>query len=191
MAFDTGTMAAQKSQSPAMEFLVDSLKRNPKAAYSDLKAKADEKKLKVFPIMFGRAQAMLGIVKMAKRGQGKAAKAKAAKSGGAPARRGRQNDPSSKSGKVRELLAAGMSPMDIAKKVGCTPGLVYIIKGKMKAGGGAAKRGPGRPRKVAAASSSLVGISGILDAVRNAERERTSLRAVLERLQIVIADALG
>ena len=60
-------MSSQKTQSPAMEFLVDSLKRNPKASYADLKAKADEKKLPVFPIMFGRAQALLGIVKSAKR----------------------------------------------------------------------------------------------------------------------------
>ena len=182
-------MAAQKPQSPAMEFLVDSLKRNPKASYADLKAKADEKKLKLFPIMFGRAQALLGIVKSARRGQGKAARAKAAKAGGGSPR-GRQNDPSSKSGKVRELLATGMSPMDIAKKVGCTPGLVYVIKSKMGKTGGAPRRGPGRPRKVASPAS-LDSIAGIVEAVRTAERERTSLRAVLEKLQAVIADALA
>jgi hypothetical protein len=115
------------------------------------------------------------------------------KSGGAPAFRGRQNDPSSKSGKVRALLAAGMSPMDIAKKVGCTPGLVYIIKGKMGMTGAAVKRGPGRPRKVASATSGsgLDGIAGILDVVKNAERQRTQMRAALERIQAVIADALG
>ena len=37
----------------------------------DIKAKADEKKLKLYPIMFGKAQVMLGIVKSAKRGTGK------------------------------------------------------------------------------------------------------------------------
>src|SRR5687768_10035023 len=109
MKVDTGAMAAQKPQSPAMEFLVDALKRNPKAVYADLKAKADEKKLKVFPIMFGRAQTLTGIVKMPKRWQGKAAKARAAKASAAPKRAGngddgrrdRQVDPNSKSGKVR------------------------------------------------------------------------------------------
>ena len=69
-------MAAKKT-SPTMEFLVEELKKNRKAVYADLKAKADAKKLAIFPIMFGRAQALLGIVKSAKRGQGKAAKAKA------------------------------------------------------------------------------------------------------------------
>ena len=195
-------MAAAKSQSPAMEFLVDALKRNPKAAYADLKAKADEKKLAVYPIMFGRAQAMLGLVKSAKRGTGKFAKANAAKrAGGAAAnptagrRGGRQVDPSSKSGKVRALLATGMSAADIAEKVGCTTALVYNIKssmGKSGSGSGAVRRGPGRPRSSGAPmASSMDGIAGILDAVKNADRERAQLRSALEKIQAVIADVLG
>ena len=175
-------MTAQKSQSPAMEFLVDSLKRNPKASYADLKAKADEKKLKLYPIMFGRAQALLGIVKSAKRGHGKAAKARAAASG----KRGRPSGGgTSKSDTIRELLGTGMTAAEIAKKVGCTTGLVYNVKSTM---GRSAKRGPGRPAKVA---SSVNGIEGILAAVQGAERERAQLRAALERVQSVIADALA
>lgn len=166
-----------------MEFLVDSLKKNPKAVYADLKAKADEKKLKLFPIMFGRAQALLGIVKSAKRGTGKAAKASAAK-------RGRKPDANSKSAQVRALLATGMAAADIAKKVGCSTPLVYTIKASMKRGGGGAKRGPGRPPK-AASSPSFDGLSGILAAVKQSENERAHLRAALERIQAVIADALA
>ncbi len=89
-------MAANKSN-PAMEFIVDSLKSNRSAAYKDIAEAAAKKKLKIYPIMFGRAQALLGIVKAAPRGQGKAAKAKAAKAApaapaapiaGAPVKRG-------------------------------------------------------------------------------------------------------
>ena len=186
-------MATTKARSPAMDFLVSSLKANRKAAYADLKAKADEKKLKVFPIMFGRAQALLGIVKSAKRGTGKFARASAAKAAGgaAPAKRGRGRPPgggASKSGKVRALLATGMSPADIARKVGCTPALVYNVKARM--GGGAPKRGPGRPRKIAS-SNGVDRIAGILAVVKNSERERTQLRAALERIQGILADALG
>lgn len=165
-----------------MEFLVSSLKSNRQAQYAELKAKADEKKLRVFPIMFGRAQALLGIVRSAKRGKGKAAKAAAAK-------RDRAAGGSSKSDQVRALLATGMAPAEIAKKVGCSTPLVYTIKSSMKSGGGGASRGPGRPRK--AASSNFDGLSGILDAVKNNERERTQLRSALERIQAVIADALS
>lgn len=159
---------------PAMDFLTSSLRSNPKAAYADLKAKADEKKLTIYPIMFGRAQTLLGIVKAAKRGQGKAAariKAAAApKSGGA-----------SKSDRIRELLSTGMSPGDIAKKVGSTTALVYTLRSK----GGAAKRG--RPRTPAAPA----GLDGILDAVRNGERERTKLRGALEKIQALLVSALS
>lgn len=87
----------------------------------------------------------------------------------APAKRGRKPDASSKSGKIRALLASGMSTADIAKKVGCTPALVYNVKAKA---GGAKKRGPGRPaktkgtRKAAASISSASGIEGILAAVK-------------------------
>jgi transposase-like protein len=166
-----------------MAFLVDALKKNRKASYADLKAKADEKKLKLFPIMFGRAQAMLGIVKSAKRGTGKFAKANAAAKRGTA---GSKATGSSKSDQVRALLATGMSAAEIAKKVGCSAPLVYIIKSSM---GKAGKRGPGRPRKVA--TPGLDGLAGIIDAVKNTERERAQLRASLEKIQAVLADALA
>ncbi|MBZ0154185.1 MAG: hypothetical protein K8J09_21885 [Planctomycetes bacterium] len=76
-------MAAKKSSS-AMEFIVESLKSNRDAKYADIQAAAAKKKLKIYPIMFGRAQTLVGIVKAAPRGQGKAARAKAKAAGVAP-----------------------------------------------------------------------------------------------------------
>lgn len=105
-----------------------------------------------------------------------------------PGRRGRQNDPNSTSGKIRTLLNTGMSASDLAKKLKCTPALVYNVKARM--GGGAPKRGPGRPRKIAS-SNGVDRIAGILAVVKNSERERTQLRAALERIQGILADALG
>jgi len=180
---------AAKKPSPTMDFLVSALKSNPKASYADLKQKADAKKLKLYPIMYGRAQALLGIVKSAKRGSGKMAKAKAAGAAKAGKSRGRQIDPSSKSGRIRALLSSGMTANEIAKKVGATAGLVYAVKSNMgKATAG--KRGPGRPRKTAA-STGMDGLDGILAAVKNSERERASMRAALEKIQAVIADVLA
>jgi hypothetical protein len=174
-------MTIKKPQSPAMEFIVDALTKNRKAAYADLKAKADEKKLKVFPIMFGRAQAMLGIVKSAKRGTGKVARANAtAKKGGA------KTNGSSKSEQVRALLSTGMTAAEIAKKVGCSVPLVYMMKSAMGKGG---KRGPGRPRSVA--TTGMDGLEGIVAAVKNNERERAQLRGALERIQGIIGEALA
>jgi hypothetical protein len=67
-----------KKTNALMEFLIAELKKNPKALFADLKAKADKKRLKLYPISFGRAQALLGIVKSKPRGQDATTKAKTA-----------------------------------------------------------------------------------------------------------------
>jgi len=101
-------MAAKKTN-PGFDFIVAALKKDPKATYKDIAAAAAKKKLKVFPIMFGRAQAMLGIVKQAKRGAGKAKKAKVA-SKAAPAKRGpgrpRKNAAPALDGSLEGIVAA-------------------------------------------------------------------------------------
>ena len=76
-----------------------------------------------------------------------------------------------------------MTAAEIAKKVGCKTGLVYVVKST------SARRGPGRPRNNAAPS--MDGIEGILAHVKNSERERSQMRGALERIQAVIADVLA
>lgn len=189
-----------------MAFLLAALEKDRGASYGDLKAAAEKKDLEVFPIMYGRAQALLGIVKAAKRGEGKAAKAtkaakaaktvKAAKPSAAPARtagkRGRPMNSDSKSGQIRALIQTGMSAADIAAKVGCTTALVYNVKSAVAGG---KRRGPGRPAKAAAPalsiSGGLDGIAGIVAAVKQSEQQRASLHAVLVRIQAILADALS
>ena len=91
-------MAAKKDTS-AMDFIVASLKKNKSASYADIKKAADERKLSVYPIMYGRAQALLGYVKVKPRGQGKAAVAKAA-AAGVPFKRGPGRPPKSAAAKM-------------------------------------------------------------------------------------------
>jgi len=129
---------AAKKKSPGFEFIIAALKKNRKAAYQDISAAAAKKKLKVFPVMFGRAQTMLGIVKAAKRGSGKVAKAKA-----------------------------------------------------QKARAAAGKRGPGRPRKNAAAGAIDGSLAGIIDAVKTTEQEKARYRGLLERIKTIVDGALG
>lgn len=75
-------MAAKKN--PAMDFIVDQLKKNRNAAYRDIHEAAKKRGYDIYPIMYGRAQAMLGIVKVAPRGQGKKAAATTARRPGRP-----------------------------------------------------------------------------------------------------------
>ena len=62
---------ATKKPSPAMEFVVAALKKNPKVEYASLKESAAKKGLTIFPIVYGRAKALLGLVPVAPRGSKK------------------------------------------------------------------------------------------------------------------------
>jgi transposase-like protein len=114
----------------------------------------------------------------------------------APSGPGRQPDPNSMSGKARELLQSGMSVADIAKKLGCKPGLVYNVKARM--GGASKKPAKAKAPKAAAgkaaksvAAAPASGIEAIIAAVKGAEAERARLRSALEKMAAVIAQALS
>ncbi len=82
-------MTVGKVKSPVMAFVVDALKKDRGAAFADIRSAAEKKGLKLYPIVYGRAQALLGIVKSQPRGSGKKAAAKAAaRSAAGPVRRG-------------------------------------------------------------------------------------------------------
>jgi hypothetical protein len=195
-------MAAKKN-TEGLAFIVETLKHRKAATYAEIKEAAAKKGLTIWPVMFGRAQALLGHVKVAKRGTGKHAQASAAKAGrpmpampakrgpGRPRKnpqpasngespRGRQPDATSKSGQVRELLNSGLSPMEIAKKVGCTPGLVYVIKSKIAGGA----KTPGRQRKnPLPTTSSPSGLDAFISVMRNSEAQRDRYRGALQKVQ--------
>lgn len=108
--------------------------------------------------------------------------------------RGRPVDPNSTSGKIRTLLGTGMAPGDIAKKLGCKPGLVYGVKASMAGGRNRKKsgRGPGRPPKAKAASTGTMdNLSSILDMVKRNEAERTRLLSALQKVAAAVREALA
>ncbi|MBL8738504.1 MAG: hypothetical protein JNL12_18900 [Planctomycetes bacterium] len=108
--------------------------------------------------------------------------------------RGRPVDPNSTSGKIRKLLASGMSQADIVKKLGCAQSLVYSVKARLEGGGKPRKsgRGPGRPPKAKAASTDTMdNLSSILDMVKRNEAERTRLLGALEKVAAAVREALA
>ena len=50
-----------RPSTPAFEFLVEQLRREPTISYGELKTTADARGLKIAPIMYGRAKALLGL----------------------------------------------------------------------------------------------------------------------------------
>ena len=84
-------MATKKKKS-GFDFVKAYLTKKPKAAYADVRAAAEKAGFKIFPIVYGRAKALLGLVPSKPRGSGKAARAKKAaarKAAPAPAPRKR------------------------------------------------------------------------------------------------------
>jgi hypothetical protein len=73
-------MAAKKN-TEGLAFIVETLKHRKAATYAEIRDAASKKGLTIWPVMFGRAQALLGHVKVAERGEGRFARASAAKAG--------------------------------------------------------------------------------------------------------------
>ncbi len=105
-------------------------------------------------------------------------------------RRGRRADPSSKSGSIRKLLSSGMTAAQIAKKVGCTVALVYNVKSKAQGPSRGKTTGKKRGRKPGSTAAVPGDLGAILAAVKNSEKERTQMRAALEKIAAIINDAL-
>ena len=52
----------RKTTSPAMDFIIAQLKKEPTVEYRTVKDRADERGMTIYPIMYGRAKALLGLV---------------------------------------------------------------------------------------------------------------------------------
>jgi hypothetical protein len=75
----------------ALAFARDYLRKNPKASFAEIRDAAKKKKLTLFPISYGRAQALEGLVKSRPYGSGKKAKKKSTRGPGRP--KGSKNRP--------------------------------------------------------------------------------------------------
>ena len=139
---------ASKKTSP-MDFIVAALKKNKKASYADIKAAANKKGLTVWPIMYGRAKLLLGMVKPGKK---KSAKKSAKRGPGRP--KGSKN----KQGPGRPKGSKNKRRVGRPRKA-------------------AARRG--RPRKVASATAALQGlVAGMKATERENERLRGVLERI-------------
>ena len=101
--------------SDSLQFLREHLTKHPESTYAEAKAAAKNKGLQVWPIMYGRAKSLLGLVPTRKRGEAKKAREQAMRRGpGRPrrvdgVRRGPGRPPKTRNGEVRRgLIGTGM-----------------------------------------------------------------------------------
>lgn len=93
--------SSQRKGSPSFEFLVEQLREEPTLSYGELKQRADAGGHKIAPIMYGRAKALLGLVPVRPRGQGKNRR-QPASSGLAPAQAGSADQFAAQVDRVRD-----------------------------------------------------------------------------------------
>jgi len=117
MAKKANKKTARGAKASPMDFMLNYMKKSPEAPYRDVAAAAKKAGHSVYPIMFGRAQVLLGIRKAKPRG---AKKSTAAAS--TSARRGRKPAAAAPEFKVKRgpgrprknAPAAGAIPLQVA-----------------------------------------------------------------------------
>ena len=62
--------ASAKKPTPAFSFIKSKLTVNPEASFAQIRDAGAKKGLKVAPVLYGRVKALMGLVPMAKRGEG-------------------------------------------------------------------------------------------------------------------------
>ena len=97
---------ADKQPNPSFAFVTDYLTKNPTASFAEVRDAAARRNFKIYPIVYGRAQAMLGLVESKPRGQGKMALA---------SRAARSKRASAEAPRSEPTRAAERRPVDAAR----------------------------------------------------------------------------
>jgi hypothetical protein len=124
---------AEKKQNPGFQFVLDYLEKKSDASFAEIRDAAAKKKFTIYPIVYGRAKALLGLVESRPRGTGpmamatKAAKAKASRGSKEPA--GPQSETAAApKRRGRPPKNAQPAPAPAAAVVGGLDGLVAAVR---------------------------------------------------------------
>lgn len=97
---------AAKKPSPVFDFVLSALEKDPNVAFATVRDAAAKKGITLYPIVYGRAKAVLGLVPMRKRGEGPAAKKAVRKKAAQPTRAPKQSRKGSTNGIAGDLVSS-------------------------------------------------------------------------------------
>ena len=145
----------------AIEFVKAKLALNPEASFADIKAQAKVEGIAIYPVVYGRAKALLGLVPTAPYGS----KSKARKEA-----------------KERAAAAAAAASRDVDNREaedhsGSTTAVDDATSSRTARARAAARRGSAEP---------TVSLEGMIDELKTAVRERDRYRAILEKVAALI-----
>lgn len=202
------------TKSPAMEFAVAALRENPESSFRDLRAKAEASGFELYPIVFGRAKALLGLVATKPRAEpATRADAPVAEQPEATPLRGTSSRPGRRPGPAlefvlaqlqqkpdatpRELKAAGaaqgfaIGPQHVARARERL-GIVAVRgrpTGRVKPTNGKPVESPATPPPRAArarADTMSIGLDSLVGSIRELQAERDRMRGALERIAEIV-----
>ena len=160
-------MATAKGKS-AFAFVKDFLERHPSSTFAEVAEAGAAKGHKIWPIVYGRAQLLLG------QAGPKSAKSKKKAAGKKTAKR--------PVGRPRKSAAEASTSTG-------RRGPGRPRKSATSASAPAGRRGPGRPRKSELSGGAADAVQSLIAHVRELEAERDDLRAKLDEVRSVIGNA--
>lgn len=152
-------METEPKKQTAIEFAKAKLSINPDATFAEIKAQAKIEGLVVYPVVYGRAKALLGLVPMAPYGsKSKARKAKEAESSAIPVRNPRAVSPADETNRLKSPSTNDPSNRTSRARAGAT----------------------------AASGGTLSSLEGMIADLKLAVLERDRYRATLEKIAELI-----
>jgi hypothetical protein len=173
------TNPERKKQS-AIEFAKEKLNLNPEASYADIKAQAKFEGIPIFPVVYGRAKALLGLVPTAPYGSKSKARKQAALE---KAELAAQEDRAAKAAAAAAAAStAAGTPNAGTTNAGTTNA------GTTDAGTNGNGNGNGGSSRTSRAKAldPAAGLEAMIEDLRTAVQERDRYRAVLEKITEMI-----
>jgi transposase-like protein len=200
-----------------IEFVKALLEKDPKIEYAKVKARADKAKVTIYPVIFGRAKALLGLVKISPYGTGKTAQKNAERKSRAmevepgknltvtsirppakPKGGRRKYTDEYKAKVVLYIQQTGEGIVSVSRKIDVNKSLVqkWVTKHGGLKGDGTARCGPnrpvGRPRGSKNKNRSAFGnaVSSFTEALRELQKERDAALKLVAKMRRVVLKGL-
>lgn len=192
--------ALEKPTTTLMEFVLGELRTNPELTFAELKARANLHRIKVYPVSYGRAKALLGLVPTRPRAPRKPKESERPSAAAAPA--APTPTPARAAGRpmgarmqwlLQRLQATpdtGFPDLRAAAAAAgfvVTPQIVSLAKGRLGLRQRRGSRPPRAESAPAATASQAFDLDSLVATIREIEAERNRLRAALTQIAAILA----
>lgn len=174
-----------KNKSESFDFIVELLEQNPEISYAEVAEAASAKGFKIYPIVYGRAKAKLGLVPTAPRGTGAAARAKQKKLNEEREVDTHEDSDDDDFGS-RPIVSPFARPTPAPQPAPARPFAPAPASPSFGSSPQPRRDGPAQP----ATNPMLGGIESVISHVKASEAQRERFRQALVKIQAILEEAL-